>query len=237
LAQEPEAEPPPQVPAPRSAPRAPERALALHDEARKLYAQGRYQDAVDKLEEAIAVDPNAKVLYYNIALIEERIGDLDSALDHYRNCLQLETSESERVKLAHIIKRIEGARTHVSQNAPKAAAEPASNTRTAPQPEPVQHDKSLAPWIWASGSVTVAALIVGAALAGHAASLEPDAATSADVSVDDLRHDAEAAHDFAIGADVAFSIAIVAGVVTVVLVAVTLASGDDRAEQPLAWRF
>jgi tetratricopeptide (TPR) repeat protein len=226
-------EPPPPQPSTTARPK---RALELHDEARALYAEGRYRDAITKLKEAVRLDPQAKLLYYNLGLIEERTGELAAALEHYRACLELEKDPEERDKLETIIKRIEGARAHE----PSGPAPATSNTAPAPapDPEPAHAPPSPSPWIWGGAALTVGALVVGAALATRASDLDPNdnVATSADVTLDDLQANAESAHDYAIGADIAFCVAGAAAVATVILVAVWIA-GDDDDEPTLSWRF
>lgn len=211
------------------------RALELHDEAHDLYAQGRYHDAIAKLNEAVSLDPQAKLLYYNLGLIEERIGDLDSALAHYKKVQELEKNPEEQAKLAHIVRRLEGAMLHEPKRGQSAAPSPAPT----PLPEPESDARpTMSPWVWVAGGVTVSALIIGAALAVHAADLDPNGelTTSTDVSLDDLRADAAEAHDFAVGADAAFIIAGTGAVVTIVIVVMSL-TGSDEPAQRLAWRF
>jgi tetratricopeptide (TPR) repeat protein len=217
---------------------APERALELHDEARALYADGRYRDAIDKLEEAVRLDPDAKLLYYNLGLIQEKLGELDEALGHYRKCLELEPDADERVKIAHIIKRLEGARAH-EPDAPPASAPAPSDAPSQPPGDQGGDGLLVTPWVFVTGALALSAAAVGTGLAVHAANLDPggEAMTSMEVSVDDLRSDAAAAHDYAIGADAAFIIAGAAAAVTLVLAAVTAGRSQDAARQPLAWRF
>src|SRR4051794_19653069 len=70
--------PPPRPPATTIAPEPQaergKQAMALHDEARELYAHGRYRAAVARLEAAQALDPEANELVYNLGLIHERLG-------------------------------------------------------------------------------------------------------------------------------------------------------------------
>ena len=76
------AEPPPkQVAGPPDELR--KRAVELHDQASALYEKGRYRAAIEKLEAALALDPTGKELVYNLALIHEKLAELDAAHAYY----------------------------------------------------------------------------------------------------------------------------------------------------------
>ncbi|MBW2459038.1 MAG: tetratricopeptide repeat protein [Deltaproteobacteria bacterium] len=196
---------------------APERALQLHDEARTLYGVGKYEEAIAQLEKAVRLDPSAKVLFYNLGLIEEKTGRHDDALRHYHRCLKLEKDPREREQLQRIIDRIEGVKRHgpSSERPPAPSGQPGP---PAPAADP-SGGSGVSSWVWVTGAGAVSALAIGLGLAGRAAALHPggDATTGPDVSVDDLRHDAEEAHSLAIGADVAFGLAAAATAATVVI--------------------
>jgi tetratricopeptide (TPR) repeat protein len=225
---------------------APERALKLHDQARGLYTQGRYSDAVAKLLEAVRLDPKAIVLYYNLGLIEEKTGDLRAAQEHYEAALALETDERERDKLRRIIRRVEAAQSHGEGRAPTAApSTPAPSDSGDDQPQAPEHGAGLAPFAWGAAGLAAAGLVVGVALALRADATDPgrDPTTSAEVSLAQLEADADKAHDLAVGADIAFAVASVATVAAIVLGVVETTSGGDTAMLPrlesegLTWRF
>ncbi|MBI4699762.1 MAG: tetratricopeptide repeat protein [Deltaproteobacteria bacterium] len=194
-----------------------EQALALHDEAKELYAAGRYREAAAKLEEALEHDPEATPLYYNLAVIHEKLGQLDRALDRYRKCLELERDPGERSKLERTIARIEGALrdrpTRPPPAKPSVAAEPEAEP---PAPGGLA---GLSPWIYGAGASAGGALLLGTVAGICAVALHPGAgaATGPDVTVDDLRSDAAVAHGFAVVADVAVALGAAAGTATVVL--------------------
>src|SRR5690242_15658561 len=60
-----------ETPRPDRAPR-PKKAMALHDEAWALYEEGRYRAAIDRLEAALRLDPDARELVYNLAVLHEK---------------------------------------------------------------------------------------------------------------------------------------------------------------------
>jgi tetratricopeptide (TPR) repeat protein len=210
---------------------APEPALELHDEARRHYAEGRYREAVKKLEEAVAIDPQAKLLHYNLGLIYEKIGELDAALASYRRTLALETAPNERALLERTIARLEGAKRHL-RFGPEV---PAPAPPPPPAPPPGDEPGVLRPWIYAGGAVAAAGLLGAAALAIAAATTQPGpgATTGEGVSISDLESDAETAHGLAIAADVSLGVG-VAGVITTV--ALLLASDAEGAGSARAGR-
>lgn len=182
-------------------------AMALHDEARELHAQGRYRDAIASLEAALELDPEGKELVYNLALIHERLGELDPALRYYQRYLEMETVPKERERIQGVIHRLEGAKHDL------VAAREASRARVAPSPSPppvslVAHARTLGPGVVVSGAVGAAGLLTGAILGISALVRSPgaNAMTGPGVSADDLVADARAAHRQAVGADIALLI-------------------------------
>jgi tetratricopeptide (TPR) repeat protein len=212
---------------------APERALELHDEARSLYAHGRYREAATKLELAVKLDPDAKVLFYNLGLIQERLGDLDAAIASYRRALELEKNEEEQAALAAIILRLEGARHEVKPH-PRPPGTSAPAGAPAQEPDEPRH-AGPNPWFYGTAAAAAGTLIVGLALAGRAADVNPgdEAATGPDVSIDELEARADEAHRLAIAADV-FLVAAACGTVATIVLAFTLPSaeaGESRKER------
>ena len=204
---------------------APEPALELHDEARDLYARGDYAGAVDKLREAVRLDPDAKTLFYNLGLIEEKMGRIDAAIADYKRCLALEEDPDERANLALVIKRLEGARQAMDFG-PAPAPAP-----VAPPPPPPS-DHGVSPWVWVTGATALGSFIVTAVLASRASAVDPgdEATTSVATSLEQLEDDAARAHLLAIGADIALGIGVAASAATIVIALVT--SGDD--DMPVA---
>ncbi len=206
-------------------PTAPERALKLHDEAKTLYAKGKYNDAVERLKLAIELDPEAKVLYYNLGLLEEKLGHIDAALAYFRRCLELEQSHEERVRLAKVIKRLEGARAYVdwsdnAQTAPVIIRTSSERSSRGRQSAP------LLPWVYVAGATSVAAALVGIGLAVRAGDVDPGntPTTAPGVTPEQLQEASAEAHGLAIGADVSFGIG-AGALATAVVLAVVSAHG------------
>jgi tetratricopeptide (TPR) repeat protein len=186
-----------------------EEAKKLHDEARELYEAGEYRKAIAKLDQALQQDPEGKELVYNLALIYEKLGDVDAAERYYRQYLEMETEPPLVERTQRALKRIEGARKELPQRGQAAPAPSAAPTADAP----VEMTRPIGPWVWITGGVALSALIVGNVFAISAVSKSPgdDARTGDGVGVGDLQADAESAHDRAVVADVSFLVALLAG--------------------------
>ncbi|MCC7539134.1 MAG: tetratricopeptide repeat protein [Deltaproteobacteria bacterium] len=90
---------------------APREAIELYERGRALYAEGRYEEAAAELERALQLDPGAPVLVYNVALVHERLGNLDRAIEYYARYLLVlpddQTEERERTEAT--LRRLRGA--------------------------------------------------------------------------------------------------------------------------------
>lgn len=185
------------------------RASALNDEASALYERGQYHAAVEKLEQAVALDPKGKELLYNLAVIHEKMGQLAEAATYYRRQLDLETDPHERSRLQGILRRIEGARGDLAPApGPRAPAAPALKS----EPRPIR------PAVWVTGATAGLAFVLGSVFAITAAARNPGsgARTGGGTTITDIEESARAAHTFAVAADVSYAIAIgAAGAATV----------------------
>ncbi len=208
-----------------------QQALALHDEAKELYLAGRYREAQDKLRAAVALDPRGKLLYYNLGLVAEKIGDLDEAIRHYEQLLRLEKDPREKKRVERDLARVRGALQHESWSPRGPTTHPGQrHAPTGPGTSP--SDSATLPWAYAAAATAGACLAAGGILAVRAASLAPgpESATGPEVSVDDLREDAEQAHSTAVAADVLLAVGALAGIGAVTL-ALSSASDGVAAEQ------
>lgn len=191
------------------------KAVELFDQARSLYERGEYRKAIVKLKEALTLDPEAKLLIYNLAVIHEKLAEVDAAERYYRHYLELETDAKIVERVQGILKRIEGAKKELARA--KAAAEEAKK----PPPPPVveEEEPPFSPWVIATGALAAGALVVGTAFGISAVARDPgkDVQTRDGVSLDDLQNDAQTAHDHAVVADVAFIVAGLAAGTTVFL--------------------
>jgi tetratricopeptide (TPR) repeat protein len=228
----------PPVPQP---PATPTRALELHDRAQELYAKGKYDEAIAALNEALELDPDAKVLHYNLGLIHEKKGDLDAALSDFKHCLELEQNPAERLQLARIIKRLQGARRYKAFD----AGTPAPRRASKPQVINVRHGVSN--WVWVTGGLALASFTTAAILAAQASSVHPgnDAMTGGDVSIESLQRDADSAHALAVGADVMLAVGVLASAATLTIAIVSAETNVEAAwrvelgpsHSGISWRF
>ena len=207
---------PPDAPSPApsaAGERQSERALSLHNEARELYQRGEYRAAIAKLQSAAALDPAAKELVYNLAVIHEKLGEIDAAEAYYRRYLAMEPEPKARQQVEAVLRRLEGARKELAPAAAPSHAEPALASALGLVPPPQTGGRPLGPWGVATGGVAIGALVIGNVFALSAVVRDPgdDAATGGDVSVQDLQVDARTAHRDAVIADVAFVVAGIAG--------------------------
>ena len=185
-------------------------AMALHDEARELHAHGRYRAAVVKLEAALALDPQGKELVYNLALIHERLGEVDTAERYYRRYLEAATEPAEREKIEGVLRRLAGAKQDLV--VPREPTPAGASTRLAAPPASVEPARTFGPWMMITGALGGTGLFTGVVLGISALARSPGASarTGAGVTVADLFADAKAAHRQAVGADIALLIGVVA---------------------------
>ncbi len=173
-------------------------AMALHDEAWALYAEGRYRAAIDRLEAALRIDPEGRELVYNLALIHEKLGNLKEAATYYRKYLEMETDPKVKARIQATLRRLEGAEkeTPAKPAPPLAVAAPA-------EPLPARPVRS---WVAVTGGIAGAAFVVGSACGLYALSKNPgsNASTGNGVTIADLQADAHTAHTYAVVADLSF---------------------------------
>ncbi len=180
-------------------------AMELHDQAASLYEAGRYREALAKLDLAIVLDPSSAELAYNLAVIHEKLGDLDRAEHFFVRSYMAEKDAKARDRLAAILRRIRGAREDKSA-LPQASRMPTAAPKA--PPSPVRERRALSPWGIGSGVFALAALTVGTGFGISALVRNPGAApkTGGGVTIADLEADAKLARRDALVADVSFAI-------------------------------
>jgi Flp pilus assembly protein TadD len=70
----------------------PER-IKLYDEADKLKAEGKLDEAVVKLEEALAIDDSYALAHSALAVVLQRLGRHEEAIQHARRVTELEPND------------------------------------------------------------------------------------------------------------------------------------------------
>lgn len=195
-------------------------ALALHDEARKLYESGEYRRAIEKLERAVTLDPTAAILVYNLALLHEKLAEVDRAEGYYRRYLELETEPAQREKALATLKRLEGAKRELAK--PEAAAKGAGpSAPAAPAPVEGSGPRVHTVLMYVSAGVSGALLVAGTVLGVSALATDPSGTPktgAGGVTFQDLRSRADSAHAQAIGSDVCFALGVMATGATLALV-------------------
>ena len=178
-----------------------------------LYRMGKYRPAVAELQAALASDPTGKDLVYNLALVQEKLGDYDGAIASLQRFESMEKDSAELERAAQTIERLQGARAELSPATPKRPLPPP----VAPCPAHLVRGRFDA-WVLGTGGLAVASLLLGTVFGVRALSLDPRGeSTGANVSFADLRSRATRAHSAAVVADIAFSTSLLAGAASTTL--------------------
>lgn len=174
---------------------------AHFERALELYRAGQYARARDELEAAAALDPGGKDLFFNLALVQEKLGELEQAIAALERFSELESDPAERERARLTIERLRGAQ--------QAGAAQPSLASEAPCPEPVAPPPSGPdPVLIGSAATSIVALVVGTVFGVKALADDvADERTSASLSVTQLRERARRAEREALVADVAFAVA------------------------------
>ncbi len=130
---------------PRSAPTTAEaqtKAREHFQRALELYSAGSYHEAIGELEVARELDPEASALVYNLGVVNEKLGNIDQALGHFRHFLEMNPDPQQRARAESLIKRLEGAKREVKPDVPPPP-QPQPVPRPAPEPkeEPPAHGR------------------------------------------------------------------------------------------------
>jgi tetratricopeptide (TPR) repeat protein len=174
------------------------------EQALSYYRAGKYRSAVIELQAAIDRDPSGKDLVYNLALVDEKLGDYTAAIAALRRFQALETDAIEVTRAERTIERLEGARAELADETRSAyfagtlCAKPARGRFDA--------------WVVGATSVAVVAAVTGAIFGVRALFLDPAGSTTGpSTSFDSLRSRAHRAHSSAVIADLAFAVSFASG--------------------------
>src|SRR5262249_17073896 len=157
---------------------------SLFDKSEQRFQEGRFQEAVELLLQAYALDPSP-VLLYNVARAYEGLGDLPHAIEGYRRYLDSDPQTEDR---AAIERRIA---TREQQQRDREALERQRATPVSESPPPAPRSVSPVPWIF--GAVGLAGVGVGIVLGVLAQSRhdsavqEPNGARSEEINADAKR--------------------------------------------------
>jgi len=161
---------------------------------KELYQAGSYREAIVELDAARALDPKAKDLVFNLAIVHEKLAEVDEALRYARIYVQMDLEPAERARAETYIKRLEGAKNEVAK-----------------RPPPTEETHERVRGRLDAATITVGVVAIGALGAGvvigiKALSDKPTGfVTGANGNtVSDLQNKVNSAHTEAIVADVCF---------------------------------
>lgn len=187
------------------------RAREHFDRARAFYERGAYRATIAELERAVELDPSGKDLVFNLALVHEKLGELDQAIAYFERYRGMEPDPAESRRVESILNRLRGARAEL------AAARERRRRRSPAPPSPAARSTTvpLEAWIAASGALALTATTLGTyfgiqALIEQSRANEP---TDSGTSVHDLHAHADAAERHAVLADVALGVGVLSGAV------------------------
>jgi tetratricopeptide (TPR) repeat protein len=171
------------------------------DRSLELYRAGRYAEALDQLQQAAKLDPDGKDLFFNLALVHEKLGQLPEAIAALERFRELETDAAERERARLSIERLRGA-AHTAVATPPSAACAETSPAVAAPPEKAPNAVLIG-----AASVAVVSFVVGAVFGAKALSDDVSGArTSASLSVTELHQRGQRAEREALVADVAFAL-------------------------------
>lgn len=181
---------------------APAQAAEHFERALAWYRAGKYRRASEELKAALERDPGGKDLMFNLALVQEKLGDLAGAIDSLQRFQTLEKDPKELERATQTIGRLRGAREELVA-APVQSPTIVSNTLTTDcAPERVRG--KLDGWVIGTGGFALASLLVGTVFGVRALALDGESEGSR-------------ARDSAIVADVALATGLLVGAGSVTL--------------------
>jgi tetratricopeptide (TPR) repeat protein len=184
-----------------AAPAAESEARPHFERSFELYRAGRYADALHELEVAAKLDPGGKDLFFNLALVHEKLGQLPDAIAALERFRELETDAAERERARLTIERLKGAEAN------QAAAPPASTPCPAPPAPSAPSQGRPTAVLVGTASVAVVSLVVGAIFGAKALADDVgDSGTSASLSIGQLRERGRRAEREALVSDIAFAL-------------------------------
>jgi tetratricopeptide (TPR) repeat protein len=195
------------------------------DRAQELYRIGSYRDAIEELEAARALDPNAKELVFNLGVVHEKLSEIDEALHFMRLYAEMDLNPAEREKADAYIQRLEGAKRQVAAAHPSPKVEPGAPAEApaAPEEPPREPEKAVKHGRFdgatlAAVAVVVAGVGVGTFAGITAVSDRPSGfVTGRAGSYASFQDQNDRAHHWAIAADVSFGVAVAGAIAAATL--------------------
>lgn len=182
-------------------------AVRRYELGREHYLAGRYREALTELKAALALDPTSPNLAYNVARVNEDLGNLDEAISYYQRYLRLlpRSEAKERDRTEKTLRRLQGARDEVAAHRSEAELKGFGPSQTQPPARASFGRADLWFWVAAVGGVGLTA--VGAATGLLALQRENDVAdfvVGPDGSIDERKTLIRQADNYALTSDVCF---------------------------------
>jgi tetratricopeptide (TPR) repeat protein len=195
------------------------RARQHFQKGRELYQAGAYREAIGELEAAHSLDPRAKDLVYNLAIVNEKLGQIDGAIQYLHVYLEMELEAQERVHAEATLKRLEGSKKEVVVapiSLPPTTGSTPPETATPPPPPP---NGRIDAATVAVGGTAVAGVAVGVIFGIKALGDRPTNVVSGKdgQNPQTLAADQSHAHTEGIIADVGFGVGVAAAAITAYL--------------------
>jgi tetratricopeptide (TPR) repeat protein len=206
------------APAGETSPDAAARARSHFQRSRELYQAGAYREAIDELEAAHSLDPRAKELVFNLAVVNEKLGRIDEAIRYIRAYADMDLDAPERARADGYLKRLEGAKKEVDARTVVVVPPPTpSPTSTATPAEAPAHGRVDAATVTAA-VFAVGGLAFGTTFGVKALADQPgNFVTGKDGSYDTYTSDQQHAHTEAIFADVGLGVGVAAAAIAAYL--------------------
>jgi tetratricopeptide (TPR) repeat protein len=199
-------------------PEAAARAKQHFQKGRELYYAGSYREAIVEFEAARSLDPHAKDLVFNLAIVNEKLGQIDPAIRYVHVYMEMDLDAQERTKADAYLKRLEGAKKEV---VPIVAPTPTATSTATPPPS---NETSQPHGRVEAAAVTAAAFAVGGVAVGtifgiKALKDQPPSTfvTGKDGTLQQYQADQQHAHTEAIVSDVGFGVGVAAAAIAAYL--------------------
>lgn len=178
------------------------------DRALELYRAGHYAEALPELERAAALDPDGKDLFFNLALVHEKLSQLPAAISALERYRELETDPREQERARLTIERLKGAEAAAAPPPAAMSSCPELPAVTPVAPAPLRPTAVLV----GTASIAVVSLAVAAVFGAKALADDPSGvSTSAELSVGALHDRAQRAAREALVADLALALSAASG--------------------------
>ncbi|HQP34298.1 MAG TPA: tetratricopeptide repeat protein [Polyangiaceae bacterium] len=224
-----------------ASPAAKAEAKARFTKAKALYKQGKYRAAVEELEAARALDPEGVDLVYNLAVVHEKMAEIDKAIEYYKLFVTMVEDPAEKERVSGIVQRLEGARTEIAPVPSTSATEPSpppppdESASPPPAPPPPPPGKGrFDGWVVTTGLLAGAGLATGVVLGvkANGEKIGGTPVTNEATSYENLQDRNDRAKKLALFADVGFGVAVVGAVTCALLYFTRDAAPSEEAPKP-----